>query len=43
LGFDWFAKKFPERWERVTRTLQSGNNKTTDADIQELWLERCGK
>jgi hypothetical protein len=40
LGFDWFAKKFPERWERVTRVLQSGNNKTTDADIRELWEAR---
>ena len=40
LGFDWFAKKFPERWERVTRVLQSGNNKTTDADIRELWNSR---
>lgn len=42
LSFDWFAKKFPDRWERITRVLQSGNNKTTDADIRELWRERCG-
>ena len=42
LGFDWFAKKFPERWERIIRVLQSGSNKTTDADIRALWRERCG-
>jgi hypothetical protein len=41
IGFDWFAKKFPERWERITRALQ-GNNKTTDADIRQMWMERCG-
>lgn len=23
LAFDWFSKKFPERWERITRVLQS--------------------
>lgn len=24
LGLDWFAKKFPERWERIVRHLQAG-------------------
>ena len=41
LSLDWFAKKFGERHERLVRVLQSGNNKTTDADIRELWKERC--
>jgi len=41
LSLDWFAKKFPERWERLKRILQ-GNCKTTDADVRALWLEKCG-
>jgi len=41
LAFDWFAKKYPERWERLKRILQ-GNCKTTDADIRALWQERVG-
>jgi len=40
LSLDWFAKKYPERWERLKRILQ-GNCKTTDADIREMWKERC--
>lgn len=40
LGFDWFSKKWPERWKRILRVLQSGNNKTTDADIRALWEAR---
>jgi hypothetical protein len=39
LSLDWFAKKFPERWERLKRILQ-GNCKTTDADIREMWRSR---
>ena len=39
LGFDWFAKKFPERWERITRMLQ-GKASTNDAWVRSLWLER---
>jgi 5-methylcytosine-specific restriction endonuclease McrA len=23
LAYDWFVKKFPERWERITRVLQA--------------------
>lgn len=47
LGFDWFAKKFPERWERVNRILQArllteGHCRTTDAWVRSLWLERVG-
>jgi hypothetical protein len=42
LGFDWFAKKYNERWERLQRILQ-GNCKTTDAQIREMWLENCGR
>ena len=46
LGFDWFVKKFPERWERVNRILQArllteGHCRTTDAWVRALWLERC--
>jgi hypothetical protein len=41
LSLDWFAKKFPERWERIKRILQ-GNCKTTDADVRQMWKERCG-
>ena len=40
LSLDWFAKKYPERWERLKRILQ-GNCKTTDADIRAMWMERC--
>ena len=40
LSLDWFAKKYPERWERIKRILQ-GNCKTTDADIRAMWMERC--
>jgi hypothetical protein len=40
LGFDWFAKKFPERWERLVRFLQSGETKTSDARVRELWEAR---
>jgi len=39
LSLDWFAKKFPERWERLKRILQ-GNCKTTDADVRQMWQER---
>ena len=39
LGFDWFAKKYPERWERITRALQ-GKTATNDAWVRSLWLER---
>lgn len=42
LGFDWFSKKFSERWERLVRFLQSGDTRTTDAWVRALWLERCG-
>jgi len=41
LSLDWFAKKYPERWERLKRILQ-GNCKTTDANIRALWQERVG-
>ena len=41
LGFDWFAKKFPERWERITRMLQ-GKAATNDAWVRSLWEETCG-
>ena len=40
LGFDWFAKKFPDRWERIKRILHSGT-KTNDAWVKALWEEKC--
>jgi len=48
LGFDWFAKKFPERWERINRLLQAklltdGNCQMKDADVKALWMERVGQ
>lgn len=48
LAFDWFAKKFPERWERINRMLQArlltdGNCRMTDADVRELWEMRGEK
>lgn len=36
LAFDWFSKKFPERWERVTRVLQSGARVNVRALYEEL-------
>jgi len=47
LSFDWFAKRYPERWERVNRILQAklltdGNCKTSDAWVRALWQERVG-
>ncbi len=39
LSFDWFAKKFPERWDRIKRILHAGT-KTNDAWVRELWLAR---
>jgi hypothetical protein len=36
LGFDWFAKKYPERWEMILRVLQ-GPAKTGEAFIRELY------
>ena len=35
LAFDWFVKKWPERWERITRVLQA-NPKVR---VPELYAE----
>lgn len=40
LSLDWFAKKYPERWENIKRILHCGT-KTNDAWVRALWLERC--
>jgi hypothetical protein len=33
LSLDWFAKKWPERWERILRVLQSG----AKPDVKSLY------
>lgn len=40
LSLDWFAKKFPERWENIKRILHAGT-KTNDAWVKSLWSERA--
>lgn len=42
LSLDWFAKKFPERWESIKRILHAGT-KTNDDWVRSLWLERVEK
>ena len=42
LSLDWFAKKWPERWENIKRILHCGT-KTNDAWVRALWLERVGE
>jgi 5-methylcytosine-specific restriction endonuclease McrA len=36
LAYDWFAKKFPERWERITRVLQMNPKVDVKALLAEM-------
>jgi len=36
LAYDWFAKNYPERWERITRILLANPK----VDVRELLRER---
>ena len=41
LSLDWFAQKWPDRWENIKRILHCGT-KTNDAWVRSLWQERVG-
>lgn len=36
LAYDWFIKKFPERWERITRVLQANPKVNMKSKLEEL-------